>query len=181
MDIKKLIPWNWFKKEDESSRLPIHRVNYAGNVSPIAQLHDEMDRVFDSMLQNFAWPSHFSRFPSMGFNGGAALLRPQVDVSSSDDMHTIKVEVPGVKQEDINLEVANGTLTISGEKKQESEEKHKHYYHMERSYGSFQRVLSLPEDVDESAIKASFANGVLTIDLPRKGLPKAEVKQIAIN
>lgn len=181
MDIKKLNPWNWFKKEEEGNQLPIQRASYASNVSPIAQLHDEMDRVFDSMLRNFGFPSQISHLPSMDINTSSALLRPNVDVSSNDDAHTIKVEVPGVEQEDINLEIANGTLTISGEKNQESEEKNKHYYHMERSYGSFQRVLSLPEDVDESSIKASFKNGVLTINLPRKELPKADAKQIPIN
>lgn len=181
MDIKKLIPWNWFKKEEESGQLPIQRASYAGNASPIAQLHEEMDRVFDSMFQNFGFRSHSSHFPSTGLDSNSALLRPNVDVSSNDIAHTIKVEVPGVEQDDINIEIADGTLTISGEKKQESEEKNKHFYHMERSYGSFQRILSLPEDVDESAINASFKNGVLTINLPRKGLPKTDVKQIPIN
>ncbi len=63
MDIKKLIPWNWFKKEEESNQLPIQRASYSGNVAPIAQLHEEMDRVFESMLRNFGFPSHFSHFP----------------------------------------------------------------------------------------------------------------------
>ncbi len=117
----------------------------------------------------------------MGFNTSSAMFRANVDISSNDDAHTIKVEVPGVEQEDVNLEIANGTLTINGEKKQESEEKNKHYYHMERLYGSFQRILSLPDDVDKSSIEASFKNGVLTINLPSKGLPKTDVKQIPIS
>ena len=75
----------------------------------------------------------------------------------------------------------DNTLTIRGEKRQEKEEKAKDYYRIERSYGSFQRVLSLPEDVDQDTIKATFKNGVLTVTMPRKAVTGgAEVKQIEI-
>jgi HSP20 family protein len=72
------------------------------------------------------------------------------------------------------------TLKIKGEKKQQKEEKEKNYYRMERSYGSFQRILSLPEDADQDNIKASFKNGIMEITIPRKAAPKTEVKQIEI-
>jgi HSP20 family protein len=71
-------------------------------------------------------------------------------------------------------------LTIQGEKKQENEEKGKNYYRMERSYGSFQRMLSLPEDADQNEVTATFMKGVLTVTMPRKALPKADVKQIEV-
>lgn len=71
-------------------------------------------------------------------------------------------------------------MTIRGEKKQEKEEKEKKYYRIESSYGAFLRVLSLPEDVEQGGIKASFKNGVLSITMPRKALPKGEMKQVQI-
>ena len=81
---------------------------------------------------------------------------------------------------DVRLEIVNDTLTIQGEKKQENEEKGKNYYRMERSYGSFQRMLSLPEDADQNDVTATFKKGVLTVTMPRKALPKADVKQIEV-
>lgn len=95
-------------------------------------------------------------------------------------MHSITVEVPGVDEKDVKVEVADNTMIIKGEKKQEKEEKDKNYYRVERSYGSFQRVLSLPEDASQDDIKATFKNGILTIKMPRKSLPKSKVRQIEV-
>ena len=81
----------------------------------------------------------------------------------------------------MSLDISGNTLTIRGEKRQEKEEKAKDYYRIERSYGSFQRVLSLPEDVDQDTIKATFRNGVLTVTMPRQAVSGgAEVKKIEI-
>ena len=83
-------------------------------------------------------------------------------------------------EKDISLEIVNDTLTIRGEKKQEKEEKKKDFYRMERSYGTFQRVLTLPEDADQDGVKATFKKGVLTVTLARKVLAKTEAKQIEV-
>jgi HSP20 family protein len=90
------------------------------------------------------------------------------------------VEIPGVDEKDVKLEIVNNTLTIRGEKKQEKEEKDKDFYCLERSYGSFQRVLSLPEDVDQAGVEAKFTKGVLNVTLPRKPMPQSEVKRIEV-
>jgi HSP20 family protein len=92
----------------------------------------------------------------------------------------VTLEIPGVDEKDVRLEIVNDTLTIQGEKKQANEEKGKNYYRMERSYGSFQRMLSLPEDADQNDVTATFKKGVLTVTMPRKALPKADVKQIEV-
>lgn len=97
-----------------------------------------------------------------------------------EEAYTIAVEVPGVDENDFQVEIANDTLIIRGEKKQEKEEKDKNYYRMERSYGSFQRVLSLPEDADQEGVSANFKNGVLKVSMPRKAAPQAHVRQIEI-
>ena len=81
---------------------------------------------------------------------------------------------------DVKLEIANDILTIRGENKHEKEEKDKNFHRVERSYGSFQRVLSLPEDADQDAVKATFKRGILTISMPRKAMPQADVRKIEI-
>jgi HSP20 family protein len=108
------------------------------------------------------------------------VLKPTLDLSASENEYTVTVEVPGVDEKDLKIEVDKNTMIIRGEKKQEKEEKQKSYYRQERFYGSFRRILSLPEDADQDGIKAVFKQGVLNITLPRKALPKPDVRQIAI-
>ena len=194
MDIKKLAPWNWFKNEEQESGaiVPIQRDEKKtlhqkeGSLNPLFNLHREMDRLFDNAFRGLGVsPDRFpglSPFKSEIFSPltTSELLKPQVDVGATGKEYSITVEVPGVSEKDVNVEVSNNTMTIRGEKKQEKEEKDKNYYRVERSYGSFQRVLSLPEDADQEGIKATFKNGILSIRMPRKALPKSDVKQIEV-
>ncbi|WP_222937654.1 Hsp20/alpha crystallin family protein [Spartinivicinus ruber] len=108
------------------------------------------------------------------------MFKPSVDISAKDIEYLISVEVPGVEEKDIKLEIKDHTLVISGEKKQEKEDKEEHHYRVERSYGCFQRVLAIPEDASTEEINASFKNGVLSITLPRRELPNRKAKQIEI-
>jgi len=98
---------------------------------------------------------------------------PAIDVADSENEIVVKAEVPGCKTEDIDISVHGNTLTISGEKKAEEEKKEKGYYHLERSYGSFRRELSLPDGVDPDKVEASCKNGVLTVTLPKSEKAKA--------
>ena len=185
MDIKKLVPWNWFKKEEEDTGeiVPVKResAKEQGGVPahPLQRLHHEIDRLFDQTFRGFGlFPFGFDQPLLPRLSDG--ILKPTLDLGASDKEYTITVEVPGVDEKDVKLEIVNDTLTISGEKKQAKEEKKKNYYRMERSYGSFQRVLSLPEDADQDKINATFKKGVLTVTMPRKALPKSDVKQIEV-
>lgn len=183
MDLKKLAPWNWFKKEEEQrgTTLPVtvHREGPSRSYGPMAQFHQELDRMFDNFFRGFG-------FPSMGFGREHSLsvpeewLRPTLDIAAGEKEYTISVELPGVDEKDVQLELSDDTLVIKGEKKQEKEEKEKNYYRMERSYGSFQRVLSLPEDAEHEGIGAVYKNGILKITIPRKAAPVKESRQIAI-
>ncbi|MCB2183039.1 MAG: Hsp20/alpha crystallin family protein [Desulfobulbaceae bacterium] len=185
MDFRKLAPWNWFKNEEEESEMtmPVKRTGPnepLGRIySPIGQLHQEMEQLFDHFFRDngaspFRSGKHLSSFMAEG------LLKPTLDIGANDKEYVISVEVPGVDQQDVKLEVVNNTLMITGEKKQEREEKERGYYRMERSYGSFQRVLSLPDDADQDSIKATFKNGVLHVSIKHKELPLPAVKQIQI-
>jgi len=173
MDIKKLNPWNWFHHEEEQARNVPMRQGDQQFYSPLAQLHRDIDRMFGNVFPGIGWGRLLDVDDGM--------LRPNVDVSSTDKEYNITVEVPGVDEKDVKLELApDGTLTVRGEKKQEKEQKDKNYYRVERSYGSFQRTLSLPEDANRDNINATFKNGVLTITCPRKAIAQTPAKQIEI-
>jgi HSP20 family protein len=107
-------------------------------------------------------------------------LKPSLDLAATEKEYTISLELPGVESNEVRLEIINDTLKISGEKRQEKEEKEKDFYRLERSYGSFQRILSLPEDADQDNVNAVFRNGVMTITIPRKSAPEAQARQIEI-
>jgi len=104
---------------------------------------------------------------------------PPVDIEENDREYVVKTELPGMKKEEVKLKVEGGTLTISGERKAEKEDKDKKYHRLERSYGAFQRSFMLPEGTLPEKISAEFKDGVLLVHLPKdeKAKPKAiEVK-----
>ncbi len=117
--------------------------------------------------------------PFSGFlrEGGttAGEWRPLMDIVETKDGLSLKVEVPGVKQEDINISLEDSTLTVKGERKHESEVNEDGYTRIERSYGTFQRSVVLPPTVDANRVKATYKDGVLEIQLPKKeeARPKA--------
>lgn len=99
---------------------------------------------------------------------------PTTDVIETKDALFFKAELPGMKEEDVIVEYENGMLTISGERKVEFEKKEQDYHRMERSYGKFQRAFSLPNNVDPTKITASFNNGLLEVEIPKKEEAKAK-------
>nr|WP_321468063.1 Hsp20/alpha crystallin family protein [uncultured Desulfobulbus sp.] len=185
MELKKLAPWNWFKHEEETEH-PVSvkqgetRPLYTGHHhDPMLQIHRDIDQMFDQFFRGWGLP-HRGAMGAFDDFLGTSLLKPKVDLSAAENQYLLTVEIPGVSEKDVSIDISNNTLTIRGDKKQEKEEKGKDYYRIERSYGSFQRVLSLPEDVDQDNIKAAFKDGVLTVTMPRKALPAGEVKKIEI-
>ncbi|MFH1718610.1 MAG: Hsp20/alpha crystallin family protein [Planctomycetota bacterium] len=131
------------------------------NRNGLAGLHSEMDDLFDSFFRGLDRP----------FAGYKAW--PAIDVAEEEDAIVIRAEVPGCKAEDIDISVYGNTLTISGEKKFEEEKKEKGYYHVESTYGSFRRELTLPTDVEAGKIDAVCKDGVLSITLPKAATAKA--------
>jgi HSP20 family protein len=104
---------------------------------------------------------------------------PAVDVYEDEHKVTLKIEVPGIEEKDINVRVENNTLTVEGERKIEKEEKEENYRRVERQYGSFVRSFTLPQTVDSDNVSANYDKGVLKITLPKKA--EAKPKQIKVN
>ena len=155
MNLQKLSPWNWFRQEQAQSGelMP----GQAGrDLDPFSRMHREMDRMFEDF------------FGPRGPSGEAPmLLRPSVDIAESKKEYRVSIEVPGVEEDDIDLTVEGQNLILSGEKRQETEDDDDGFHRVERHYGSFRRILTLPEDADSEGISAKFKKGVLDIRIPR--------------
>jgi len=151
---------------------------------PLVNLRREIDRLFDDFhLGPWRRPLAHSLFDVEPFWRGTMGLGagPAVDIAEKDKDYEITAELPGMEESDIDVKYADGVLTIKGEKKEEKEEKKKDYYLSERRYGSFQRSFQVPENVAADKIDAKFANGVLTVRLPKSPEAQKNEKKIAIN
>ena len=135
--------------------------------SPILRELQEIERRFEDAFGRSLLPGMWGRLP-MEERGWV----PAIEVFEKEDKFVVKTELPGMKEEDIDVSVVGDTLTIKGERKSESEVKEEDYYCCERSYGSFFRSIALPSTVDAHKIEASYEDGVLEISLPKA----AEVK-----
>ena len=140
------------------------------------QMTSELDRAFgESPWPAFSWPS----LRSFGFTETAA-WNPRVDVYEKGNRLVTKVDLPGIKKDDVKVEVTDGQLVISGERKSESEEKQERFYRSEREYGSFYRAVPLPEGSRLEDVKATFADGVLEVSVPFSAQTEAKARRIEI-
>lgn len=134
---------------------------------------DGMERMFDD-FNNFALMPRFeSEFDPFAAELGKSMWAPQIEVTENNGQLTVRADLPGLKKEDVDVELTDDSLVISGERKQESKEEREGYYHSERSYGSFYRSIPLPEGADRDKATASFQNGVLEVTI---AVPKVEPK-----
>ncbi|HYZ45001.1 MAG TPA: Hsp20/alpha crystallin family protein [Xanthobacteraceae bacterium] len=164
MAIRDLIPWN--RPRDVS-------VRRGEEFSPFLTLHREMNRLFDDVFRGFdLTPFSSDRF----FDRGVGW--PNVEVTESDKEVKVTAELAGLDEKDVSVELANGMLTITGEKKSETEDKDRVF--SERYYGRFERRIPI-EDVEEDKVSATFKQGVLTVTMPKSPQAKSNVKRIAIN
>jgi HSP20 family protein len=118
---------------------------------------------FERFFEDFTMPNVFSE--ETGFS-------PAFDVSETDEQLTVKAELPGIAEKDIDISISDGILTIKGEKKHEKEEEDARYHTVERRYGSFSRTMRLPTDVDTEKVDATFKDGVLRLTLPKSAASK---------
>lgn len=123
--------------------------------------------------QGGMWPSLYDPFRNLGTRL-AEWLSPATEASGSDDAYTINMELPGVSEEDIDLSVEDGVVTIRGEKRTETEKKGETWYFSERQYGAFRRSFRLPADADAGKVEAHMKDGVLRITVPKLAPQKTE-------
>ena len=137
-------------------------------IPEIVSLQDEMNRLFLDF---------FGRTPGRRMMSDG-LWAPIMDIEETKDDIIVKAEIPGMTKDDVKIQVTGDMLTISGERKREEESKDKTYHRIERSYGQFQRMITLPSEVQSAKAKASYENGVLTIRLPKS--EEVKPKEISI-
>jgi len=138
---------------------------------PFESLRREVDRLFEDFDRDF-WRVPFRRSAfdiEPLWRGELAWgAAPAVDIVEKDKAYEITAELPGMDEKTIEVKLADGSLTIKGEKQEEKEEKKKDYYLHERHFGAFERCFAVPEGVDTDKIEASFRTGILTVTLPKK-------------
>src|SRR4029453_9034518 len=149
---------------------------------PFEGLRQEVNRMFDDFGWG-SWPA-FRRSlftPEPVFSGGMTRkIMPAVDVFESEKSYEVTAELPGMDETNIEIKVANGVLTMKGEKQEQKEEKKKDYYLQERYYGSFERCSEIPETVDTDKIEATFKKGVLAVTLPKKAESQKPAKKVEV-
>jgi HSP20 family protein len=127
-------------------------------VRELSSLQNDMNRLFNTFFDT----------PTGGNGpGGARRWIPAMDLVETEDHFVLKADLPGLSEEDVNIDVEDDVLTISGERKSEHEDKREGYVRVERSYGSFRRSLTLPEGVEPEAVTATFDRGVLEVRIPK--------------
>ena len=122
----------------------------------LSSLQTEMNRLFNAAFDT-----------SPGGNGGNRRWAPAMDLLETDEHFVLRADLPGMTEADVNIELEDNVLTVSGERKAEHEEKREGFYRVERAFGSFSRSLTLPKGVDAESVTAGFDNGVLEVRIPK--------------
>jgi HSP20 family protein len=126
-------------------------------VRELSSIQSEMNRLFNTFFDT----------PTTGNGGAARRWLPAMDVVETDEHFVLTADLPGLSEDDVNIEVEENVLTVSGERKAAHEDKREGFVRVERSYGAFRRSLTLPKGVDADAVSASFDKGVLEIRIPK--------------
>jgi HSP20 family protein len=135
----------------------------------LSSLQTEMNRLFNAAFEG----------PTGGGNGGARRWTPAMDLLETEDEFVLRADLPGLGESDVNIELEDNVLTLSGERKAEHEDKREGFYRMERAYGAFSRSLTLPKGIDPEAVTAAFDRGVLEVRVPKPEQRKP--RRISIN
>ncbi len=155
----------------------VGRKNQSEDNHPFYALQRDMNSLFDDFFRGFDITPH-------GFYTNRPVsFTPSVDVKENEKEYIIKAELPGMEEKEIEVTVTDNTVAIKGEKKEEKEEKEdkgKNYYFMERSYGSFHRIISLDAEIESAKAEANYKNGVLSITIPKSQGTKAKGTKVSI-
>lgn len=165
MTIRELIPFG-------RTSVPVTR-----GFSPVGDFQSEINRLFEDFFGNSGFPAVLER-PAARPRGYD--FHPAVDVKETEKSYRIAADLPGINSKDVQVTVADGYVTIRGEKKAEAKEEKEGYFRQERSYGSFQRVIALPETANLDEAEATVKDGVLTVEIPKKAESKTKQRTLQI-
>ena len=144
----------------------------------------DVDRLFDQFARGMMTTPFYRRAadwePFRRLEKASGIMTPDIDVTETDKEIRISAELPGMAEEDIDVEMSGDRLTIRGEKKEEHEESDKDYHVSERRYGSFRRSLRVPDTVDGGKVSAEMKNGVLTVVLPKAKAAKNKARKVSV-
>jgi HSP20 family protein len=135
----------------------------------------EIEDIFERYTRGLSWP--LKRGQELISAGDWS---PRVDISENDNEFEIRAEIPDVKKEDVKVTVNKGVVTIQGERRQEKEEKGKKFHRVERHYGNFVRSFTLPDNIDEKKVKASYKDGILNLRIPKTAEAKAKSVEVKV-
>lgn len=166
MSIKDIVP-----KLGGRNKMPERRREVHGMES----FQREMNRLFDEFFNDFGLAPSFK-----DISGKDLAFSPKVNISENDKEVEVSVELPGMEEKDITVELEENSLTVRGERKDENEDKGKDWHRREYSYGSFYRIIDLPAKVEGSKAKAKFKKGILTVNIPKLGDKERNRKKIDI-
>lgn len=166
MSVRDLIPWGRGRRDVGMRR---------DGSDPMLALQSDINRAFENFWRTFELPAFGGLEPSQ-MGGGV----PRVEVSETDKDVEVVAELPGMDEKDVDVSLAEGILTIRGEKKLKREKKEKDYVLQERSFGMIERAVPLPAGLDLDSAKATFKNGMLTVHIPKTGEAQAAVKRIPV-
>jgi HSP20 family protein len=167
------------------SQVPVE-IKKSSDLAPTNQFsafRQEMDRLIDRFWGGFNLPMQrrlAAATPEKAALGMFEMVVPAVDVTEDAAAFIVTAELPGMTENDVDVSMSNGMLTLKGEKRQHKEEHSKDFYLTERAFGSFERSFSLPDGVDDGKVSASFTNGVLTVTLPKKPEAAAATRKIEV-
>lgn len=172
------------KSESEETKEEHGIQPFTGIQQSVTTLRQEMDRVFDEFTRHWTVsPFHrrvFDWEPLRRMERASGVMMPDIDVAEGEEAIRVSAELPGMEEKDINVEVTEDTLTISGEKREEREEKDEDHHLSERRYGAFKRTLRVPDTVASSKVSAEMKNGILTITLPKTEKAKQKPKKVSV-
>ena len=161
MKLRELVPWR-----SGSSSMPVS----VRDEFPFGLLHKDVDDLFEGFFSDF--------HRGLPYFSDSKKFIPKININDSDTEISVEMELPGMKQEDVDIEVKNNRLVVSGEKHIEKKDKKSSYY--ESSYGSFYRSIPLTEEIERENVKAKLKDGILTVTLPKTAKAQSEVRKIAI-
>ena len=157
------------RTENENQRLPVTQND---PVRSLRSIHDAMDRLFSDRLF-----SPLGRF-GLDLPDGMGDFTPAVDISETETEVKVRAEVPGIKPDDIDIEVTEDTLSLSGKAERSLEENQENYYRMERTAGQFSREFTLPSKIDTDSVDAQAKDGIVTITLAK--LPSDQKRKVEV-